>query len=225
MTAYKRTAADFVVGPKATKKPKRKRIWTTSRAEEASKVEPNPTTEQNRTHSPLLRLPGEIRNRIYDYVFENHDVIVRKFQDRTKFFYHVSEPFPSDHCGWVPWLGLLQIATVCRDLHAETELLPYSMSTFSLDDRGGFRSWYIGIGRKRQLSIRTIQVSRHSSWNLLCSQLCNIRKLPRNKIEEVVVVSELHWSQASESIKKAARSIARKERWTLVFRYTGSDLS
>lgn len=72
-----------------------------------------------RKDSLLLKLPGELRNKIYGYVFgEKHWFI--------------------DQCGRVPkrgkrWGGknAMSLLRVCRQLHAETRCLPYQTHTFA----------------------------------------------------------------------------------------------
>ncbi|KAG9186359.1 hypothetical protein G6011_02915 [Alternaria panax] len=39
--------------------------------------EKSDTTRDNQINSPLLRLPGEIRNYIYEYVFSGSDAFVK----------------------------------------------------------------------------------------------------------------------------------------------------
>ncbi|KAF1936746.1 hypothetical protein EJ02DRAFT_459276 [Clathrospora elynae] len=71
-------------------------------------------TTKNQRQSPLLRLPPELRNMIYEYVlsgltFQMHHIKVR--QDRRA----------------------LAIVSVCRQTHADTCVLLYKLGTFSFD--------------------------------------------------------------------------------------------
>jgi hypothetical protein len=76
-----------------------------------------PLTQAHRTNptSPLLSLPAELRNIIFTYVF----------YDGTYFFYR-----PTTGTGPSPrptWPGL---SATCRQLNAETALLPYTLNKF-----------------------------------------------------------------------------------------------
>ncbi|KAL6707174.1 hypothetical protein ACN47E_004721 [Coniothyrium glycines] len=66
-------------------------------------------TEENRTRSPFLRLPAEIRNKIYKHYFEATTIRICKIPEGLK------SP------------GLL---TVCRQVHSETTPLMFTHSTF-----------------------------------------------------------------------------------------------
>jgi hypothetical protein len=82
------------------------------------------STQRNATDSPLLRLPGEIRNSIYSYVF-GYDT------------HEFARPFQGTQC--LPRLVLssgwphLDILSVCRQTQRETALLPFELSTFELE--------------------------------------------------------------------------------------------
>jgi hypothetical protein len=76
-----------------------------------------PTAPAGRCH--LLELPGELRNKIYDYVFpDNHDLVVSPN--------HVQP------------LALLH---ACRQIRLETNILPYLRSTFHLTSLESLTSW------------------------------------------------------------------------------------
>ena len=85
------------------------------------------STELNATQSPLLRLPAEIRNQIYSYIFNDilYTLNVYKWRhDGTiRFFTYRPPPF-------YDYLGHVVIPFACRQLHHETSLLPYQLATF-----------------------------------------------------------------------------------------------
>ncbi|KAI4676677.1 uncharacterized protein J4E84_009512 [Alternaria hordeiaustralica] len=82
-------------------------------------------TEANATSSPLLRLPAELRNTIYTYVFGDNKWIFADW-DRMR----GSNSFKKSN------LGLLLTS---RQLHEETALLPYMLGRFV------FRNTFGGI--------------------------------------------------------------------------------
>ncbi|RYN15629.1 hypothetical protein AA0120_g12343 [Alternaria tenuissima] len=82
-------------------------------------------TKRNAIESPLLRLPPEIRNGIYAYVFGNTRY---RFQPniRPGGFPVVVKPDQTEYRH--PNLPL-----VCHQLYHETRLLPYKLGTFSFE--------------------------------------------------------------------------------------------
>ncbi|KAI8940196.1 hypothetical protein NX059_003902 [Plenodomus lindquistii] len=71
------------------------------------------STEQNAQQSPLLRLPGELRNQIWELALGGNVCEIKKYYDVPE---HCRENFPT---------ALLQ---TCRQVFAETALLPYSLN-------------------------------------------------------------------------------------------------
>jgi hypothetical protein len=75
------------------------------------------SNERNDRESPLLRLPQEIRDQIYGYVFTHDTYIFRSISPRVA--------------------GLVQskatsvgLVSACRRLHHETALLPFTLGSF-----------------------------------------------------------------------------------------------
>ncbi|CAN9439550.1 unnamed protein product [Alternaria alternata] len=79
-------------------------------------------TKRNAIESPLLRLPPEIRNGIYTYVFGNTRYLFRD--------YHFSIRTPVTFTPDKVEYQRLSLPLVCRQLHHETRLLPYELGTF-----------------------------------------------------------------------------------------------
>ncbi|KAF2132519.1 hypothetical protein P153DRAFT_276118, partial [Dothidotthia symphoricarpi CBS 119687] len=68
----------------------------------------------NEQESPLLRLPGELRNAIYRHVLPGNIDIKYGGKARDK-------------------VDMVALSTACRTLHQETALLLFSQSTFRFD--------------------------------------------------------------------------------------------
>ncbi|KAF1912565.1 hypothetical protein BDU57DRAFT_417852, partial [Ampelomyces quisqualis] len=76
----------------------------------------------------LLRLPGELRNRIYEYAIGGNEV-----RRVSKWFgsWMVFET-TSDCCGTYSseaWEALNNLPRVCRQLRGETRVLPFRLNT------------------------------------------------------------------------------------------------
>jgi len=94
----------------------------------------------NQSNSPLLKLPGELRNRIYTYILDSgvtwHITCHRDYAWRKVSRYH-------DDCECVlcgdPTIRAFgsTLHRVSRQIHQETWLLPYALNTFEADYYGG----------------------------------------------------------------------------------------
>ena len=90
---------------------------------------------RNRTASPLLRLPPEIRNRIYDLVLQVGQIKVcyrggfyTRVLDRTQDPWVVSADKRTPTRG-----GVTLLAPACRQLYHETSLLVFSLNVWSFE--------------------------------------------------------------------------------------------
>ncbi|KAH4026227.1 hypothetical protein HBI24_158760 [Parastagonospora nodorum] len=76
--------------------------------------------DRNQEESPLLRLPAELRNQIWEYVFTGSEFWVKRF--RSFFESHMC-------CPPHPTMGVLY---TCRQMYQETALLPAQLSVFAI---------------------------------------------------------------------------------------------
>ncbi|KAF2996838.1 hypothetical protein E8E13_003511 [Curvularia kusanoi] len=84
-------------------------------------VTPPPTTARNQEQSPLLRLPRELRDKIWYHVIGNNYISMK--------------PYPQEHlacaeypgCTTMPLIKLFALGSTCRQLHGETALLPFRL--------------------------------------------------------------------------------------------------
>ncbi|KAL5121356.1 hypothetical protein ACEQ8H_000824 [Pleosporales sp. CAS-2024a] len=73
--------------------------------------------QKNQQVSPLLRLPPEIRNMVYRYVFQGMEWAMRICEGEIR----ARDENPA-------------LLKVCRQINAETALLPYCLGTFNFED-------------------------------------------------------------------------------------------
>ncbi|KAJ4296249.1 beta transducin [Kalmusia sp. IMI 367209] len=97
-------------------------------------------TTANSIDSPLLRLPSEIRNRIFAYAMGGHVITIKVTKTFDIDAFTISHKLCSTSrqrgkrtrdSAAPPW----QLPLVCRQLYAETALLPYSLNSFRFVDR------------------------------------------------------------------------------------------
>lgn len=89
----------------------------------------------------FLDLPGEIRNLIYEQVFSDRTWNLCPWQQNT-------QTGPNNA------LALLQTS---RQIHAETELLPYTLSTFSARDSKRVRTWELQRTARQVGAVRKVE--------------------------------------------------------------------
>ncbi|OSS54016.1 hypothetical protein B5807_00940 [Epicoccum nigrum] len=80
--------------------------------------------KRNREQSPLLRLPGEIRNHIYEHALGGHHVRstdghIRPSTERLRYIKNPPEIF----------IRSANLERVCKQLRRETRLLPYALNS------------------------------------------------------------------------------------------------
>jgi hypothetical protein len=96
---------------------------------------------RGRETSPFLRLPAELRNPIYEMLLHhNHGIRI------------------DEDWGMVnPPSNFLAITEVCRQVHVETRILPYSINMFVVDLE--FISWLRFLDDDRREAITSIELS------------------------------------------------------------------
>ncbi|CAN9348072.1 hypothetical protein CC77DRAFT_1019508 [Alternaria alternata] len=107
-------------------------------------------TPRNSDISPLLHLPGEIRNEIYQYVLNEG---VYDFMDGI-----VSPTYECDE--------RFALLRVCREIYNETRLLPFSLNTFHFGSFKVFHKFIIKFTTtKQRQAIRALDLE---IWTQCC---------------------------------------------------------
>jgi hypothetical protein len=75
---------------------------------------------KNEKAFPLLELPAELRNAVYEYALHGH--------------LWVAVPWDSYGKDSKSYSDALALLSVCHQIHAETKLLPYVLNTFCIGD-------------------------------------------------------------------------------------------
>jgi len=96
------------------------------------------SARQNQRESPLLRLPAELRHRIFEYALSGHVYFIKIIEARFSPFGTLETVSKAADNAFV----LLQ---VCRQIYAETALLRISLSVFSTPWPGLLHKWLGGL--------------------------------------------------------------------------------
>lgn len=89
---------------------------------------------RNQQHSPLLRLPAELRNQIYTLLFSSLPILICF---TTSYATRPIDPCPFPISKPRRWSHMhysrlrLSLTEVCRQTYAETRLLPFALNTFT----------------------------------------------------------------------------------------------
>jgi hypothetical protein len=119
--------------------------------------------------SPLLRLPPEIRNKIWGYTLGHNifrSILIRLGKRKFKYEW-MSRPDE-------PHIGLPLLAT-CRQIYSEAAIMPFNLNTFVADTLNGERNMlrafkvFNAHQRKQITSIRLV----YKSYDLLGSDALN----------------------------------------------------
>ena len=165
-----------------------------------------PSTERNRTQSPLLRLSAELRNRIYRFalcgyhihVFQDSRGLCRRLcmathTDReiaqgiiAKDLSNKSSALTDNHApcqlGKSPPTDYprlpLSLLVVCRDINYEAALLPYQLNTFVIGSPEGNVSGAATLG---ELDRRLIQAQKAAIASISLSPTAHVE---RSRIEK-----------------------------------------
>ena len=99
----------------------------------------------------MLRLPGEIRNRIYDFTLGGNTWHI---DQRRKLTCKTPKAERNDH------RALLR---VCRQIYNEARLLPWSLSDFQCETKDDLRNWLTNFPRECRWAITTITLFASSA--------------------------------------------------------------
>ena len=91
------------------------------------------SSQRNQLESPLLKLPGEVRNKIYNYVFSVGSVHF----GRSHHHYRTSEEdYEPEGCEPT---DLLDVTSTCRQIRSDTSTLLFKNNVIIIDDQKIFK--------------------------------------------------------------------------------------
>jgi hypothetical protein len=135
------------------------------------------SSERNRHQSSLLRLPGELRNKIYRYAMSGVTLsIFPSPNSRERFHLHAhlagatTVAVPSSKV-----LDMTSLTRVCRQVYVETLLLPFQAITFHIHSDGSFLKFIDVLSDAERDAISTVQLSSPdaNAGGTLCYSIAN----------------------------------------------------
>ncbi|KAI4611745.1 hypothetical protein J4E83_007996 [Alternaria metachromatica] len=123
-------------------------------------------TLRNQAESPLLRLPGELRNRIYELAVGGNIIVVSSSYKRwRKMSVYLTSADPSGPDAKsaqasirAPVSDIFTIGLVCRQLHRETALIQYAKNLFHLDNIYYGRDFVDSLSSAQRALVTSISV-------------------------------------------------------------------
>ncbi|KAF2833552.1 hypothetical protein CC86DRAFT_400176 [Ophiobolus disseminans] len=90
-------------------------------------------TQQNQIRSPLLRLPAELRNRIYEFTFLGTGVKIQSLVPRSRNPRWMRQNLISNLESQSAWRTALSLLGSCRQIHHEALSISYEACMFDVD--------------------------------------------------------------------------------------------
>jgi hypothetical protein len=117
--------------------------------------------KRNQTESPLLRLPGELRNTIYHYAVERGHIVevwdCSSKGARTNILVYISVPTRKGKI-FITMAKLFTLPLVCRQMNAETKNLHYRWNTFHFSNLRAFTHFIRRLSEDRREAIVTMSL-------------------------------------------------------------------
>jgi hypothetical protein len=151
---------------------------------------------RNRKTSPLLRLPGELRNRVYGYALSGVTISVfpaPKPWDPAQLHAHVADPVTA-LTATSNVMDTINLTRVCRQIHAETRLLPFRAFTFHVNSDGSFNKFIDILLAVQRDAISTIEVSTPDANEGGTLLHCVTRVTGNDFVSQKVHLDLLEWS-------------------------------
>ena len=148
--------------------------------------------QRNANKSALLRLPPKIRRRIWSWVLQVSRNLADTVEIATRYYPMGPVTHPS-----------MTVLRTCRQIHAETCLLPYTVTTFCFYEPEAFEEWV-----KNRLPEQKAAVERIAIFCSDCTEI-PLRWLPSLKSVDVYCIcdgncpDEFDWPERGEAILEA----------------------
>lgn len=136
---------------------------------------------RNQRQSPLLRLPGELRNKVYEYTFS--DAIVSVYRSSAPPEYFKMNPYIGSGSSYFTTAPpeLAALTKTCRQIYADTHLLLFRLITLHVHSDGSLGYLLSTLENSQQHAIATIQLTTQDA-SVGGTLLESITKRPGNDL-------------------------------------------
>ena len=139
---------------------------------------------QNQKMSPLLRLPREIRNRIYDYAFSVQFTIVRNNPSYpTRLTFRAGDAYPLLKRN--SFAKLLAVTRVCRQIYSEAALLPFRLNVFRIHQLATLVKFTEYMQPAQRAAITTLRLGLYDAMRKDTLAVCDLG--PFQALKRVIV--------------------------------------
>ncbi|KAF2998523.1 hypothetical protein E8E13_004548 [Curvularia kusanoi] len=205
------TAVCHVVRPSLLTTPHRPQHGCAEQLELINSTNSSPTLSniflRNQQQSPFLQLPGEIRNRVYEYTL-GHQVI--SYQSIGTW-----SAEQGDYHKWGPnrlvpgtIAGLLRLPMICRQIYTETKLFVFKLNVFRVKDTN-IESFINKLSRTQLLAIKTCGCPREREQVDTDRILANLRGL-----QTIVVRVGGNWDDREDLHRLDKNADAEHRQWS-----------
>jgi hypothetical protein len=148
---------------------------------------------RNRDKSPLLRLPGELRNKVYEYALSGITLFIFPSSNVEK-PYRIHVHLAEEAASFSPAFDVTGLNRVCRQISAETRLLPFQFLTFHIHSDGSFLNFVETLNDVDRDAIATVQISTPdaNAGGTLCHAVAN--SLTNDEVSQRNHLDLLEWS-------------------------------
>lgn len=179
------------------------------------------SSARNRERSPLLRLPGEIRNQIYQYLMSGHIVYPswRLHDDGSRQIVTYCAPEPADYAneGTHLWPLVPSLKYASRQLHAEIGNVPLAETLVRYKPGPTlWVSWLHTWSKEQKRAVKDVQILVQGFWRMPLDTIFlsfkDIKLLPN--------LRTVYIKEAFNPLDEAARQriVARAQpNWQIVF--------
>ncbi|KAF3046618.1 hypothetical protein E8E12_011252 [Didymella heteroderae] len=155
---------------------------------------------QKSNPSPLLSLPAELRDMIWSHVLGGN-VFDIKCSVRIPWGVAVTNTTTAPHS-----LALLQ---TCRQIHAETWMLPFTLNTFQFKSEDAFKPWLAEFDPAQQAAIQSVRLV---TWK--AKHMVESRGFAPRRLVDVFPAEMFKGLRELDVEVRYAEAVCEDEKWT-----------